>query len=147
LKKVLILVLALIIVLSSIAMIGASVPDDSNEKLHDLTLPKTWKDINISDVNGSSSLSAFSKDHSLEFGVDFDTDINPNTLNTVGRGQVYQNGNALLEVVKIDGTEYHVFVKCNGTNNISSQPDMLDEADYELFKFNKLNSCSSAKLI
>ena len=28
-----------------------------------------------------------------------------------------------------------------------SQPDMLDEADYELFKFNKLNSCSSAKLI
>ena len=46
-----------------------------------------------------------------------------------------------------DGTEYHVFVKCNGTNNISSQLDILDEADYELFKFNKLNSCSGTKLI
>ncbi|AMD17603.1 hypothetical protein TL18_05965 [Methanobrevibacter sp. YE315] len=144
-KKMLILMLTLIIVLSSVAMISVSASDDSNAKLGDLSLPKTWIDRNISEVNGSSSLVAFSQNHSLEFGVDFNTNIDSKNLTEVDRN-LYQDGNTLLEVVNIDGKDYHVFVKCNGTNNISSQPEILQEANYELFKFNKLNDCNPIEI-
>ncbi len=53
----------------------------------------------------------------------------------------------IVEIVKINRENYHVFVKCNGTDNISSQEDKLDKADYELFKFNNLNFCRFTKLI
>ena len=144
-KKILIILLTLIIAFSSFAMISATEPVDANERLQDLFLPGAWIDKNISEVNGSTSLSAFSEDHSLEFGVDFNTDIDPKNLTEIDR-HIYQDGNTLLEVVKMGSKEYRVFAKCDGTNNISSQADKLEAANDGFFMFNKLNYCNPIEI-
>lgn len=142
-RKILVLALALLIVLTSVAAVNAV--DYSDAKLKDLSLPYTWVDRNISEVNGSSRLVAFSSDHSFEFGVDFDTDIDSKNL-TQTDSYIYQDGDTIFEIAKIGSEKYHVYVKCNGTNNISSQPDKLEEAGYELFMFNQLNWCKPTEI-
>lgn len=143
-RKILIFVLALLIVLSSVAVVSAV--NDSEAKLEKLVLPNTWVDKNISEVNGSSRLVAFSPDHSLEFDIDFDTDLDTNKLMGIGRGYLYQYEGGLVEIVKIDGEKYRVGVKCNGTDNISSQRDKVDDAEHQIFKFQDLNNCWAINL-
>lgn len=144
-KKILIFVLALLIVLSSAAAVSAA--DGSEAKLKDLVLPKTWADVNIEEVNGSSRLMAHSYDNSLEFGVDFDTDLDSTKLLGTGLGNVCRYGDSIVEIVIINGEKYHVFVKSNKMDNMSSRQDMLDDADYEFFKFNKLNNCWATAIV
>ena len=47
----------------------------------------------------------------------------------------------------MNGDKYRAYVKCNGTDDISSLPEKLNDANYELFKFNKLNDIRPIELI
>lgn len=137
-RKTLILILALLIVLSSISMVSAGEVDDSDDKLLSFAFPKTWENREVSHDNNSSKLVAFSSDKSLEFGIDFNTDVDTKNLIEVDNG-IYQDGNTIFEIFEMNGDKYRAYVKCSETENSSSLTEILQDANYELFKFNKLN--------
>ena len=141
-----VLILALVIVISSIAMVSAGALDDSDDKLLSFAFPKTWENREVIHDNGSSRLVAFSSDKSFEFGVDFNTDVDTKNIVEVDRN-IYQDGDTIFEIFEMNGDKYRAYVKCNGTDDISSLPEKLNDADYELFKFNNLNDIRPIELI
>lgn len=140
-KKIVVLMVTLVILLSCVAIASAGTSGQSDEKLQSFSYPKSWENREVIQENGSPRLIAFSSDKSFEFGVDFNTDVDSKNLVEVDHG-IYRDGNTVLEVFELDGVKYHAFVKYNGTDNISSHPDKIKDADHELFKFNKLNDLS-----
>lgn len=137
-RKAIILILAAAIVLSSVAMVSAGAFDEDDAKLQSFKLPKNWEDREVYHENNSSRFRAFSSDKAYEYGVDFDTDVNVTKLVEVDN-KIYQDGNSLIEIFEKNGTKYRVYVKYNGTDDISSMPEVLNEADRNIFKFNILN--------
>ena len=144
-RKILILMLAIAIVLSSVAMASAGAFDEADGKLLSFAFPKTLENREIYHENNSSRLMAFSSDKSLEFGVDFNTDANSSNLIEIDH-EIYQDGDTLFEIFELDGDTYRTYVKCNGTDDLSSLPDKVDEAEFELIKFNLLNDIRPVKI-
>lgn len=144
-KRVLILALALLIAFSSVSMVCAIETDHSEAMLQDLFMPRGLYDKNISVVNGTAKLVAYSPDRSLEFGADFDTDVASKCYKEI-ENNIFQDGNTLFEIVKLGSQKCHVYVKCSGTDDISSQFTKLNEADDILFMFNQVNGCRPVEL-
>ena len=144
-RKILILMLALAIVLSSVAMASAGAFDETDGKLLSFAFPKTWENREIYHENNSSRLMAFSSDKSFEFGVDFNTDADSNNLVEIDH-EIYQDGDTIFEIFEQNGGKYRTYVKCNGTDDISSLPEKVQEAEFELVKFNLLNDIRPIKI-